>query len=108
MRRRDIIRLVGTAVTGLGMVFVPLSHNKYLIALDWILFAYFTFSLVCQRAKDSEIGFEDFNDSLDNKFSKNLEEKNYKKATLYLAVKPVMAISLLWVVGFVIVFLLNN
>lgn len=106
MDKKLKINIIGIAVTGLGMIIVPFLQNKYLVALDWILFICFVFSSLAHNLKQANLTLKDFNDSVENSLDESIENRKYAKVALYGLVRPMMLIGLFMVILNIIVFLI--
>lgn len=104
MDKKLKVNIMGIAVTGLGMIIVPFLQNKYLMALDWILFIYFVFSSLAHNLKQSNLTLNDFNNSIEKSLDESMENKKYAKVALYGLVRPMILIGLVMVVLNIIVF----
>lgn len=97
--------VTGLAVSGLGMLLVPLFFDKVMVVINMLAFIGFTIAGMMKVFEAKGITIKDLDGALDEKMAQSYNQKQYANFFLYTSIRPLIMVALIVSCLYMITFL---
>lgn len=98
--------ITGLIVSGTGMLLTPLFFNKLVVVINMLVFIGFVVAGMAQIFESRGINIKDLDSFVEQKISQSYQEKQYTNFFLYTSIRPIVMISLVVSLLYMITFLI--
>ena len=95
MENKNLLLILGIAITGLGIVFPIEGMDKSMILTNVILFILLSYAGVIEVSNQKGVSLKDFDVKIDKYIAEGKEENDYKKIILYSSIRPLIMVALI-------------
>ena len=106
MDKHTKVIMSGLAISGAGILFVPLLFDKTMIVINMLIFIGFTVAGMMKVFESKGVTIKDLDGALDKKMAQSYKQKQYANFFLYTSIRPLIMVALIAVFLYMITFLI--